>query len=707
MKQTPFRALGIVLCVALLAVSGSSSAIQEGQDVPQPKLQYDVRVALKLIQVSVVDKSGKPVTDLKREEFELSDNGKPVSFEVFEKKIFGPRPGAAGDPEPESGISRKFFIVFDLGMTRPRGVALGRATALRFLDEVVQPSDEVALVTYSAVAGMRVHEYLTTESRRIRDRINRLQSGNMGTDPGRAESLAKYWVTQERQSPQNVGGRVGGDSDEYQYSSTYGDDAANRDKKIDILNQSVAFCEQLRTMAKSLRYVPGNKNIVLFSDGIPRALLYGKMAAAPTMSADSGSLSARDILQVPQRAFVETYKGMMKEFKTANCPVFAIDTSARRSGGDIEDAYGLPEDSTYGARDLTGSGTLREISDTTGGRYLGFADSPEKAFETVRNLMGAIYVLGYPVKDTWDGKYHKIKVKVRRKGCDVVAQAGFYNPKPYSEYSKDDKLFQLMDLALSDNPQFLSSGGDLPFVAFPVSAQGVTLAAGIARIPGENSVEELGKDTETFLLILNDKNDIQSIVTFDFGGRKPAKGGLDTRFVLPMKPGRYVLRLVVRNKITGWGARGNASLNIPRAADAAPLVDPPLLLLAAPDVATAEGTPKMPLSSLYPCVEAGYVPALGGIPAGTAALRMAIRLSASVTGADVRITGTLTPEGRLDASELDVKLLSDEQDGAVRMLCFEFPCAGLAPGTYNAVFEIGENEGLERETVSVTFRIEP
>jgi VWFA-related protein len=698
------RILASVSAVLIAGLGFFSGA----QEVPQPKLQYDVRVALKLVQVSVVDKSGKPVTDLGREDFELTDNGKPVVFDHFEKRVFGAQPGLAEASGPASGINRKFFLLFDLGLTRARGISLARQTALRFLNEVVQPGDELAMVTYSTFRGMRVHEYLTTDIERIRKSITGDALGR-GPDAivGRAESLAKYWVAQQNLSTAVVTGKVAQDTQDYEYNAMLGDlSAATKDTKTDILNQSVSFCEQLRTLARSMKYVPGNKNVVLFSDGIPRALLYGRMASAPTGTPDSGSLSGSDASVAPQRAFMGVYEGMMKEFKTANCPIFTVDTSQRQSGSDVEDLYGTSEDVTHAGRDIVGSGTLREISDETGGRYLGSASSPEKAFETVRNLMGAIYVLGYPVKDTWDGKYHKLKVKVRRKKCEVVAQAGYYNPKPFSEYSTDDKLFQLMDLALSDNPQFLSTDGDLPFAVFPVWGHGLSLAAGIARIPGEKLAEGQGKAAETFLLILNDKNDIQSIVTFDFAGKAPAKGALDARFVLPTKRGQYNFRLVVRNRTTGWGARGNASLTVPAAPASISWVDPPLLFIPAANIVTAEATPKMPLSDLYPCETPGYFPALGAVPAGTFSLRAVIRCSGTLAETNLRVTGTLAAEGSRPETEMPVTLLNQARKEGTQTVTVEFPVDKLAPGTHTLVFGIEEDGGFLKGSASVTFKIE-
>jgi VWFA-related protein len=701
-----FRAGAVVLISGLFLAGFRSSPAS--QEVQQPKLQYDVRVALKLIQLSVLDKSGNPVTDLAKEDFELTDNGKAVAFDQFEKKIFGAQPDSAA-PAYGPGVNRRFFLVFDFSLTRPRGMVKAREMALRFLEEVLQPSDEVAMVSYSVSLGMRVHEYLTTDSARIRKSIQSLQPGAM---LGRAENLAQYWVTQaERDSAHLASGKGGQMLEDYEYAAQYGDTSVfNKDKKTDILNQAVQFSQQLRTLAKSLRYVPGTKNIILFSDGIPRPLLYGKRnREASTMSewgdsadALSHAMASYDSSQIPRRDLLEAFKGMLEEFKSANCPLYAIDTSQVGAGADIEDQEG----SYAGGSDISGSSTLREMSNSTGGRYLGNTSNPDKAFQTVRNLMGAIYVLGYPVKDTWDGKYHKVKVKVLRKGCEVVAQAGYYNPKPYSEYSTDDRLFQLMDLALSDNPQFLSPGGNLPFAAFPVWDQGWSYAAGIARIPAEKSAEILGKNAETFLLILNEKNDLQSIVTFNFGEKTPAKGALDARFVMPMKPGRYNLRLVARNRLSGWGARGNSTLIIPDASAAVAWIDPPLLLLPASDIVMAEATPTMTLAGLYPYDAAAYAPALGAIPAGTAKLWAVLRCSGGLAGADLTVSAALSTTADRPAIEVPVALLKQERNGVTKTLFIEFPCSGLAPAAYTLTFTVKESGGFLSGASAVAFRIE-
>jgi len=54
--------------------SHSSSAFQEVAQLQKP-LQHEVSVTLKLIQVYVTDKKGKPVQDLEKADFIVYDNG--------------------------------------------------------------------------------------------------------------------------------------------------------------------------------------------------------------------------------------------------------------------------------------------------------------------------------------------------------------------------------------------------------------------------------------------------------------------------------------------------------------------------------------------------------------------------------------------------------------------------------------------------------
>ena len=81
----------------------------------------------------------------------------------------------------------------------------------------------------------------------------------------------------------------------------------------------------------------------------------------------------------------------------------------------------------------SGSGELHKLAEETGGRTLQVRE-PEKlaqAFDAIAAELRSQYSLGYtPTNRRADGKFRKIKVKVKRRGLKVQARRGYYAPRP-------------------------------------------------------------------------------------------------------------------------------------------------------------------------------------------------------------------------------------------------------------------------------------
>src|SRR5512137_1885732 len=93
-------AAGVVFLITQTRQAPASP--QESQASQQPPLKYEVSVTLKLIQVYVTDKDGKPVRDLTKDEFRLTDNGRPVVLSEFERHDVASAPTAGVEaPAPE------------------------------------------------------------------------------------------------------------------------------------------------------------------------------------------------------------------------------------------------------------------------------------------------------------------------------------------------------------------------------------------------------------------------------------------------------------------------------------------------------------------------------------------------------------------------------------------------------------------------------
>ena len=73
--------------------------------------------------------------------------------------------------------------------------------------------------------------------------------------------------------------------------------------------------------------------------------------------------------------------------------------------------------------------TLYQLAAETGGRAVVNTNAMELGMARVLEETSAYYVLGYtPTRATDDGKYHKIGVKVRRPGVQVLARQGYWAP---------------------------------------------------------------------------------------------------------------------------------------------------------------------------------------------------------------------------------------------------------------------------------------
>jgi VWFA-related protein len=144
-------------------------------------LQHEVAVTLKLIQVYVTDKNGKPLSNLAASDFGLYDNGKQMRITEFEKHVLPPRlevPEAETETSvpPSSRMNRKFFLFFDFVFNNPQGLEQAKKAALHFLDTELNGTDEVGILSYSIHNGLTLHEYLTSDHRQSERSSKALES---------------------------------------------------------------------------------------------------------------------------------------------------------------------------------------------------------------------------------------------------------------------------------------------------------------------------------------------------------------------------------------------------------------------------------------------------------------------------------------------------------------------------------------------------
>jgi VWFA-related protein len=548
------------LCSLALFVSlhfGADVSDRQIKPDTQESLQHEVTVTVKLVQVCVTDKKGNPIRDLSAADFELLDNNEGQPITHFETH-FGPAPAPkaeAASPQipqpPPSAMNRKFFLLFDFAFNDLQGIKKSRQAALDFLESKLGPGDEVGLLTFSMNRGLVLHEYLTADHQKVRGLIEGFGSAKV---LGRAEDVeGRYWEEMKGlgEALGSTGGRGGGESLAEIAQHAIENDRATY--KAQVLN----FTSQITSLAQALRYVQGNKQIILFSKGVAGFMLYG---LTPTNVRDFGEPDRPPTLGPTDSGYGDSqlrrqHESMSRELASANVTVFAVNTSGKGA-------------THFRNRDFSGEYSLKEIARQSGGVYFDSLTNHGAILEEIQQKTSHYYVLGYSIDDRWDGRYHGIKVRVRRPGCRVDAQGGYFNPRPFAEWTETEKMLQLIDLALAEIPHF-ENPLRFRLEALPYTSEGHSQLTLIARLSRDELRGIIGPRTELVFLVFNLKNDLVEFRRKETNLSVLLQDAVDYSNPLSLPPGEYQFRVVLRNMDTGRGAVASSEALV---GDSKPLV---------------------------------------------------------------------------------------------------------------------------------------
>jgi VWFA-related protein len=620
----PARA-ALVLCAFVAAgafgFGGQSPRVKiKAAEAP---LQHQVTVTLKLVQVFVTDDKGKPAFDLERSDFVLYDNGTPQTITDFESHVLAaPAPERAGTApaspparETASLLNRKFIFLIDYGRNDLEGVMKAKTAALEFMDTKVQPGDEVALFSFSVVGGLKLHEYLTSDQAKVRAAIKKLrdvpgitpvsdESGLPGHEPMGMEVLSAELFARH-------GGHTG--------------------------TGSRNLFAEVAEWAKSLRGIPGQKNIILFSRG------FGGAVVRP---GDAGNV---------------LFQTMSRALASANAPVFTVNTTT-----------GVADKIKLG---VFPEASLDSLARTTGGKYFPDVNYYSRIAADIQDATGNYYVLGFTIAAAWDGKFHDIKVEVRKPGYKVYAQKGYFNPLPFDKLSPLEKHLHLLALALAEKASSKRSL-DIPLTAVAFSDKKDANTLLLSEIPVLSIREAVGDRTEFISLVLDQNKVIVDGNRFEIDWKSMRGEKVYQYAAVALAPGQYDCRIIIRNLEDGRAAVGSCSVEVAGPRAEGPTLFPPLFLVRGPEApylnvtTPAKGDPAagVSISAIFPFPPKEYVPLVGPLERGQDLLGAAVRcVWKGNRSGEMELSAWLSPEGSGERTPIEMTIV-------------EVP--GLLPGRY-------------------------
>src|SRR4051812_14468304 len=410
------KLMGLLLLLtgSVLTAGQPPAPAQQPPSPPPPSGQqpptFKVRVDYVEVDTIVTDRQGRMVRDLKKEDFQILEDGKSQAITNFtlvdipiEKEN---RPLFAASPiEPDVKTNAKAFdgrvyvMVIDDLHTRFGRTNRVKVAARQFIERRLGANDLMAVV-HTAGASSASQEF-TSNKRLLLAAVDK--SSGRKLDSATANKTNEYNRTRDiRQS---------------------GDPLNDPDDTERGFNARSTL-DTLRNVAEWFGSVRGRRKAILFvSEGIDYDI-YDVIASNGSnhQSASMVMDATRDAIGAATRSNVAIYgidpRGLTDlGDESIELGSFPDDTSLGVSQGSLQNELRLSQDS------------LRTLSEETGGFAVVNKNDFSTAFQRIVEDNSSYYVLAYYPPDPRPGRTHKIEVRLTRPGLTVRARKAYRTPK--------------------------------------------------------------------------------------------------------------------------------------------------------------------------------------------------------------------------------------------------------------------------------------
>ena len=530
------------LAVALVLLLASSSVVSQ-----QASNDYTFRAKteLVLVNVTVRDRNGNLVRDLKREDFTVLEDNKPqqvISFDLentdavlstaaTEAPLLRPTQPRSTDVQQAIATRplkdrRLIVLFFDLSSMQPDEIDRATNAAQNYVDKQMVAADLVSVVSLGST--LSVNQDFTSDRALLK---KALQDFNLGAGGGFDEGS-----TGTTEGTAETGGSFAVDDTEYNIFNT--------DRRL----------QALRSIADKLTPIEEKKSLIYFSSGMDRT---GIENQSQLRSATNAAVKANMAI------YTMDIRGLQALVPGGEAQSASLRGTSPYSGKSTLSQY----DSNFTTQE-----TLVTLAGDTGGKAFLDSNDFSRVFTGVQQDSSIYYLLGYHSNNpARDGRFRRITVKINRPGLKLDFRRGYYAPADFQHSTHDDRERQLdeelaSDLSTTDLPVYLSAayfriserkfyvpvslvvpGSQIPFTRNNDQDKATLDVLGIVT---DTDKRPVGQIRDTVKLSLNTSRLVQ---------RKNVQ--YNNGFVLP--PGQYHLKFVMRENQSGRLGSFETDLTVP------------------------------------------------------------------------------------------------------------------------------------------------
>lgn len=563
--------------IPILILSLLTSTIGQTQ-TPAPQQDSDdevVRITTNLVQVDaiVTDKTGKQVTDLRPDEFEILEDGRPQAITNFSyietdaqaasrpnAPLVGNAPVVAPIRLRPEQVRRTIILVADdLGLSFESVVRV-RDSMRKFVNEKLQPGDLVAIARTGSGAGAL--QQLTTNRQQLLAAIDRIR-----------------WTFYSRVGINNFG-------------------PGSKPPSLITVKGVQYTLDALTFILKGLKGLPGRKSVVVFTDDFS---IFPSVSDIDLKLGGSGrgengideALKKMDEmlekgveLNQRQKLTADPGEGITKLLDRANqasAVIYMVDTR----GLPVLSVTAETSKAPPSMLDVIANNSLnlwntqvgmRFIAEQTGGTALVNNNDIDLGLQRALDDLKGYYLIGYRPSDGTFGRsrFHKISIRVKRPGLKVRSRKGFFGltdeerraaPRTRSEelIAAMTSPFQTGEINLRLTSLFSNDPGkgsfmrsllhvDAKALKFQADSEGwQTAHMEVAAMTFDDSGKIVDQSTRT-----------ETIQVRGASYERLLRNGLIYSFDVPVKkPGSYQLRIGVRDPETKSIGAASQFIEIP------------------------------------------------------------------------------------------------------------------------------------------------
>jgi VWFA-related protein len=534
---------------------------------------FKVRVNLVLVRVVVRDSRGKIVPNLKKEDFQLYDNRKLQTISSFSVETPETRTASAVASTAAEGSSssadvaggkavvlpqRFVSMVFDDVHLSMADAVFVRDSATRFF-EALAASDRVSLSTTS---GQLTQEFTDDREKLAKVLLgilpHSLTSHNSHDCPDVSYYQADLIVNRSDQQALAVATEealqcaFGGDTRMRAAAQSLAQSAASRTLSQGDNETQYAY-RHLEDVVRRLASMPGQRVLVLVSPGF----------ITTTMQSEASE--------------------MVDRATRANIVINTIDARGLYAPDVMGDIADPPRDTfrTVGyktsyrvAAQFAQEEVLAQLADGTGGKFFHNRNDVDEAMREAGAAPAYSYLLGFsPQNLKIDGRFHALKVALTSKGkFEIRARHGYFAPKTLTDPVEATKLEiqealfsqeEIRDLPVELQTQFFKKD----------DAQARLAVLTHFDLKGIHFQKLLGRNNDQLTIVTGIFDENGNFVTglskivdmnlLDTTYTRLSRSGFTVKTSFDVKPGTYLVRLVVRDAVGAQMAARNGAVVIP------------------------------------------------------------------------------------------------------------------------------------------------